>query len=107
MIRRVLLLVATGALMVALAAAGLAQENGNGDDSGDEQERCFLPEGCEISGDDSGETTYGGIGPDYIVGGAGGDALYGLAVETGSMAEQEMTWCAATKETNCRRRQWQ
>lgn len=42
------------------------------------QPRCFLPEGCFISGDGSSETLAGGIGPDYIIGGGGDDALYGL-----------------------------
>ena len=50
----------------------------NGEQPQEEQPQCFLPEGCSISGDDSGEKLVGGIGPDYIVGGEGDDALHGL-----------------------------
>lgn len=62
------------------ATAALTQEeNDNGEGSGDEQERCFIPEGCETSGDASDETIVGGIGPDYIVGGGGDDVIRGLS----------------------------
>ncbi len=50
----------------------------DGEQPDEEQPRCFLPEGCSISGDGSSETLVGGAGPDYIVGGGGGDALHGL-----------------------------
>jgi Ca2+-binding RTX toxin-like protein len=43
----------------------------------EEQPRCFVPEGCFISGDGSDETLVGGIGPDVIIGGGGEDALDG------------------------------
>lgn len=49
-----------------------------GSEPDEEQLRCFLPEGCSLSGDGSSETIVGGIGPDYIIGGGGNDALHGL-----------------------------
>jgi hypothetical protein len=52
--------------------------NEKGEEPGQVQPQCFLPEGCFLSGDARDEKIVGGMGPDYIIGGHGHDALYGL-----------------------------
>lgn len=75
--RRLMLLAVSGALLAALtASAAFAQEENSGDEG--PNQKCWLPEGCFISGDASNEILVGGAGPDHILGGAGHDAVYGL-----------------------------
>jgi Ca2+-binding RTX toxin-like protein len=77
--RRLVLAAMTGALALALAAtAAFAQQ---GEPDGGEERRCFLPEGCFLSGDGSDEIVVGGGGPDHLLGGGGDDAVYGMGGE--------------------------